>query len=52
MGAGVLLTIGSLLYIIVLAIVYFKKVKLDSIENRIFKRIIISNIFGLILHFA
>lgn len=50
MGAGVLLTIGSLLYIIVLAIVYFKKVKLDSIENRIFKRIIISNIFGLILH--
>lgn len=50
MGAGVLLTIGSLLYIIVLGVVYFSKIKIDSLENRIFKRIIISNIFGLTLH--
>lgn len=50
MGAGVLLTIGSLFYIIVLGIVYFKKIKINSLENRIFKRIIISNILGLVLH--
>lgn len=50
MGTGVLLTIGSLFYVTVLSVVYFKKMKLNTLENRIFKRIIISNICGLLLH--
>ena len=50
MGTGVLLTIGSLFYVTVLSVAYFKKMKLNTLENRIFKRIIISNIFGLLLH--
>ena len=50
MGTGVLLTVGSFLYTIVLAIVYFRKSKIDTLENKIFKRIIISNLFGLSLH--
>ena len=50
MGTGVLLTIGSLFYVTVLSVAYFKKTKLNTLENRIFKRIIISNICGLLLH--
>ena len=37
MGAGVLLTIGSLLYIILLVIVYYSKEKMPTLENKIFK---------------
>lgn len=37
MGTGVLLTIGSLFYIVCLSIAYFKKIKLNTLENRIFK---------------
>lgn len=50
MGTGVLLTIGSLFYVVCLSIAYFKKIRLNTLENKIFKRIIISNICGLILH--
>ena len=50
MVTGVLLTVGSFFYTIVLAIVYFRKSKIDTLENKIFKRIIISNLFGLSLH--
>ncbi|MDO5568743.1 MAG: hypothetical protein Q4G04_01340 [bacterium] len=52
MGTGVLLTICSLLYVIILGIVYFKKKKIDSYENKIFSKIIISNVIGLILHLS
>ena len=52
MGTGVLLTICSLLYVIILGIVYFKKQKLNTYENKIFSKIIIANIIGLILHLS
>ena len=50
MGSGTLLTIGSLLFITSLVIVYFKKKYIPSIENKIFRSIIILNLFGVILH--
>lgn len=50
MGTGVLLTIGSLFYVVFLSVAYFKKIKMNTLENKIFKRIIISNICGLALH--
>ena len=44
-----LLQITSLVYIILLVFVYFSKKRLNSLENRIYKKLIILNVFGLIL---
>ena len=40
----------GLLDIILLTIVYFSKKRIDNYENKIYKNIIILNIFGQILH--
>ena len=50
MGAGVLLTIGSLLYIILLVIVYYSKEKMPTLENKIFKMIMMTSLIGIIIH--
>lgn len=50
MGAGVLLTIGSLLYIILLVIVYYSKEKMPTLENKIFKMIMMTSLVGIIIH--
>ena len=50
MGAGVLLTIGSLLYIILLVIVYYSKEKMPTLDNKIFKMIMMTSLIGIIIH--
>ncbi|MDO5569032.1 MAG: response regulator [bacterium] len=50
MGTGVLLTIGSFLYIVLLLIVYFTKDRINTIENKLFSKIIIVNTFGVFIH--
>ena len=43
------LQISSLIYLFILFIVYISKERINSIENKIFKAIMVSNIFGLII---
>lgn len=49
---GVFLQILSLLYILALSFVYFKKEKVKTVENKIFSKIVICNIFGLLVHIS
>ena len=48
----ILLHITSLIYIILLAIFYFKQKRLSNIENKIYKYLLLSNIFGLLIEFG
>lgn len=49
MVIGVTVIAVSLLYSILLAIVYFSKKRITSFENQIYSKLVIINIFGLIL---
>lgn len=46
------LQIASLVYIILLNIVYFSKNRLDNIENRIYKRLLLANVVGLLIELS
>ncbi len=46
---GIVLQVISLIYIAMLAIVYFSKKRMDSLENKVFSILIMTNIFGLII---
>ena len=46
---GIILQTVSLIYIVMLAIVYFSKKRIDTLENKLFSMLIIINIFGLII---
>lgn len=46
-----ILFLTSLLYLILITCIYFSKEKINSRENKIYKAILITNIFGLILDF-
>ena len=41
----------SLLYLLLIASIYFSKEKINTIENRIYSMILIANIFGLVYDF-
>ena len=43
------LQISSLIYLCILFVVYISKERINSIENKIFKAIMVSNIVGLII---
>ena len=45
------LFIISLIYLLLIAAIYFSKKKIDSLDNRIYAITIITNIFGLVLDF-
>ena len=45
----ILLQVMSLVYIIILSIFYFSKKRISTIENKIYKYLLIANIFGLII---
>ena len=45
------ISISFLIVLIILMVVYFSKEKIDSMENKIFKRMIIITIIGLIIEF-
>lgn len=51
MAIGIVLIICSLVYIILLTAVYFSKKRLDNIENRIYSKLLILDIVGLVLEF-
>lgn len=44
-----MLFLTSLLYIFLIAFIYFSKKKVDSVDNRIYRWVLITNIFGLLL---
>ena len=44
-------TVFSIFYMISLIIIYFSKDRLDNIENRIYKKMLITNLIGLLLQF-
>ena len=46
---GIVLQVTSLIYIAMLAIVYFSKKRIDSLENKVFSILIMTNIFGLVI---
>lgn len=46
---GIVLQVTSLIYIAMLAIVYFSKKRMDSLENKVFSILIMTNIFGLVI---
>ena len=48
----ILLHITSFIYIVLLSIFYFKKARLSDVENEIYKYLLISNIFGLLIEFC
>lgn len=48
----ILLHITSFIYIILLAIFYFKKARLSDIENKIYKHLLLSNIIGLLIELS
>lgn len=48
----ILLHITSFIYIILLAIFYFKKARLSDVENKIYKYLLCSNIIGLLIEFC
>jgi len=45
----ILLPIISLIYVILLAIFYFRKARISDLENNIYKNLLLSNIFGLLI---
>ena len=49
MGNSIFFQIASLFYVVLLAIVYFSKRRLNSIDNKIYKYLIIVNIVALFL---
>lgn len=49
MIGGTFFTLTSLFYISLLAIVFFSKKRLDTIENKLFSYLIISNLVGVVL---
>ena len=48
----ILLHITSFVYIILLAIFYFRKTRLSDVENKIYKNLLLSNILGLLIEFC
>ena len=48
----ILLHITSFIYIILLAIFYFRKARLADVENKIYQNLLVSNILGLIIEFC
>ena len=48
----ILLHITSFIYIILLAMFYFRKTHISNIENKIYKNLLISNILGLVIEFC
>ena len=52
MTNGILLTCGCLFFSIALIISFYSKKKINSYENKIFKKIMVSNFFGLLLHIS
>ena len=48
----ILLHITSFLYIVLLAIFYFRKARLSDVENKLYKNLLISNIIGLLIEFG
>lgn len=48
----ILLHIMSFVYIILLAIFYFRRARLSDVENKIYKNLLISNIVGLLIEFG
>lgn len=49
MNPSLLLLVGSLFYIIMIAILYFKKPRIPSIENKIYKYLLFVGIFGIVM---
>ena len=45
----ILLQITSLVYVVLLNIFYFMKEHISNLENRIFKCLLVSNVFGLLI---
>ena len=45
---SVILQLVSFLYIFLISIIYFSKNRVDNLENRIYSRLIVSNLIGLI----
>ena len=50
MTTGIMLTFGSLLLSLLLIIVFYSKPRIPSIENKIFGKIILVNLFGVVMH--
>ena len=50
MTTGIMLTIGSLFLSILLIVVFYSKSRVPSMENKIFGKIILINLFGVIMH--
>ena len=48
----ILLHITSFIYIILLAIFYFRKARISDVENNIYKNLLLSNIIGLLIEFG
>ena len=49
MNASLLLLIGSLFYILMIAVLYFSKRRISSFENKIYQCMIVVSIFGVII---
>lgn len=48
MENGIFFSITSLFYSFLIVVVFFSKERIDSIENKIYKRLIVFNLFGLL----
>ena len=49
MSSGIFFQVISIIYMILLLIVYYAKQRLDTIENKIFRILMITNFIGLII---
>lgn len=49
MNGSLLLLLGSLCYVIMISILYFRKKKISSLENKIYKYMLLTTIFGIIM---
>ena len=50
MTTGIMLTIGSLFLSVLLIVVFYSKSRIPSKENKVFGKIILINLFGVIMH--
>ena len=49
MKGTIYLTVSALFYTIMTTIIFFKKDKINKVENRIFKRLLIASILSMIM---
>ena len=50
MTSGMMMTIGSVFYSILLMVIFFSKKRINSYENKVFRMIVITSLIGLLLH--